>query len=444
MCVCVCVYCVLRAACFNVFAVSNACERSARASNVRDTRAQHACAGVRWCVARARGARRCGCGLQSVRRLAVHGCTCRCSSSRPLQRMYPRRAHPPSHASSPDTARTCGCAHTCAKRSVGIYRGKCVGTRPRCVASRCVLKLKEDVELPCHHAPSHTHALLSPAPFFALLRANAALLAPFTAIHMSSAVSGGSASPVATHRPSLYAVVVPQPDDDVEAGALSMPDTAPATSPSLQDSVYQHAYEMALRRRAAATAGEPMPASREPVGEPVPGLDGRHIRGDLLNDILVHSVPPEEEGLPPVPPCVSESNASHIYVAARVRPQTLLEVSQGGQFGLSLSTDTPTVAVAGALGRETTYTLHDVLGPNTSQADTYHRVAHPIVEGVLYGMNGTICAYGQTSSGKTYTTFGAAGNSASEERDELSEALSTSPELKGIIPRSIEVRSHRN
>ncbi|XP_073963886.1 kinesin-like protein 64D isoform X2 [Choristoneura fumiferana] len=57
---------------------------------------------------------------------------------------------------------------------------------------------------------------------------------------------------------------------------------------------------------------------------------------------------------------------------------------------------------------------------NTSQMDIYVQTASPIVEQVLKGYNGTIFAYGQTGTGKTYTMAG--GNSA--------------PELRGIIPNS--------
>ena len=52
----------------------------------------------------------------------------------------------------------------------------------------------------------------------------------------------------------------------------------------------------------------------------------------------------------------------------------------------------------------------------------YKRAVEPIVESVLDGYNGTIFAYGQTSSGKTHTMLG---------EDIESE------EERGIIPRLI-------
>ena len=52
--------------------------------------------------------------------------------------------------------------------------------------------------------------------------------------------------------------------------------------------------------------------------------------------------------------------------------------------------------------------------------DVYNRVARNIVDNVLEGYNGTIFAYGQTGTGKTFTM----------------EGDRTVPELKGIIPNS--------
>lgn len=49
------------------------------------------------------------------------------------------------------------------------------------------------------------------------------------------------------------------------------------------------------------------------------------------------------------------------------------------------------------------FTFDHVFTPTVNQAEVYDVVAKPIVADVLNGYNGTIFAYGQTSSGKTYT-----------------------------------------
>lgn len=59
---------------------------------------------------------------------------------------------------------------------------------------------------------------------------------------------------------------------------------------------------------------------------------------------------------------------------------------------------------------------------NSIQQDLYDETANPIVQDVLEGFNGTIFAYGQTGTGKTFTM----------------EGVRKVPELRGIIPNSFE------
>lgn len=61
-----------------------------------------------------------------------------------------------------------------------------------------------------------------------------------------------------------------------------------------------------------------------------------------------------------------------------------------------------------------------VFGKDSCQMDVYNLTSRPIVDFVLEGYNGTIFAYGQTGTGKTFTM----------------EGIRSSPELKGIIPNS--------
>lgn len=50
-----------------------------------------------------------------------------------------------------------------------------------------------------------------------------------------------------------------------------------------------------------------------------------------------------------------------------------------------------------------------VFKPNATQEKVYNEAAKSIVSDVLAGYNGTIFAYGQTSSGKTHTMEGVIG-----------------------------------
>lgn len=66
------------------------------------------------------------------------------------------------------------------------------------------------------------------------------------------------------------------------------------------------------------------------------------------------------------------------------------------------------------------FTFDRVFGPESKQTDVYNDTARSIVESVLEGYNGTVFAYGQTGTGKTFTM----------------EGIRTEPNLRGIIPNS--------
>ena len=70
------------------------------------------------------------------------------------------------------------------------------------------------------------------------------------------------------------------------------------------------------------------------------------------------------------------------------------------------------------------FTFDSVFAPDSAQMDVYNRVARPIVENVLEGYNGTIFAYGQTGTGKTFTM----------------EGDRTVPELKGTVTTQIPAK----
>ena len=62
------------------------------------------------------------------------------------------------------------------------------------------------------------------------------------------------------------------------------------------------------------------------------------------------------------------------------------------------------------------------------QKEVYDKAAKPIIESVLEGFNGTIFAYGQTSSGKTHTMQG----------PDIKDI-----EMQGIIPRMVRTVFNR-
>ncbi|XP_041858332.1 kinesin heavy chain-like [Melanotaenia boesemani] len=109
----------------------------------------------------------------------------------------------------------------------------------------------------------------------------------------------------------------------------------------------------------------------------------------------------------------AECGVCGVKVMCRFRPLNDAERSRGDKFIPKFSGE-DTVVLAGK-----PYVFDRVLPPNTEQVQVYDTCAKQIVKDVLGGYNGTIFAYGQTSSGKTHTMEGNLHD----------------PHLMGIIPR---------
>uniref|UniRef100_A0A673G2N0 Kinesin-like protein n=1 Tax=Sinocyclocheilus rhinocerous TaxID=307959 RepID=A0A673G2N0_9TELE len=89
-----------------------------------------------------------------------------------------------------------------------------------------------------------------------------------------------------------------------------------------------------------------------------------------------------------------------IKVMCRFRPLNSSEVMRGDKYIPKFQAD-DNVVIGGR-----PYVFDRVFQSNTSQEQVYNACAQKIVKDVLEGYNGTIFAYGQTSSGKTHTMEG--------------------------------------
>ncbi|KAK1172031.1 kinesin-1 heavy chain isoform X1 [Acipenser oxyrinchus oxyrinchus] len=89
-----------------------------------------------------------------------------------------------------------------------------------------------------------------------------------------------------------------------------------------------------------------------------------------------------------------------IKVMCRFRPLNSSEVVRGDKYIAKFQGD-DSVVIGGK-----PYAFDRVFQSNTSQEQVYNLCAQKIVKDVLEGYNGTIFAYGQTSSGKTHTMEG--------------------------------------
>uniref|UniRef100_A0A671V4B0 Kinesin-like protein n=1 Tax=Sparus aurata TaxID=8175 RepID=A0A671V4B0_SPAAU len=90
----------------------------------------------------------------------------------------------------------------------------------------------------------------------------------------------------------------------------------------------------------------------------------------------------------------------NIKVLCRFRPLNQSEIVRGDLFLPKFQGD-DTVVVGGK-----SFSFDRVFPTNTTQEQVYNTCAKQIVKDVLSGYNGTIFAYGQTSSGKTHTMEG--------------------------------------
>ncbi|KAM3681288.1 kinesin-1 heavy chain isoform 1-T1 [Ammospiza maritima maritima] len=106
----------------------------------------------------------------------------------------------------------------------------------------------------------------------------------------------------------------------------------------------------------------------------------------------------------------------NIKVMCRFRPLNESEVARGDKYIAKFQGE-DTVVIASK-----PYIFDRVFQSNTSQEQVYNDCAKKIVKDVLEGYNGTIFAYGQTSSGKTHTMEGKLHD----------------PDGMGIIPRIVQ------
>ncbi|CAF0851308.1 unnamed protein product [Rotaria sordida] len=108
----------------------------------------------------------------------------------------------------------------------------------------------------------------------------------------------------------------------------------------------------------------------------------------------------------------------NIRVVARFRPLNDSEERAGSKNIVKFPSDQEeTILISGKV-----YVFDKVFRPDATQEKVYNEAAKEIVKDVLTGYNGTIFAYGQTSSGKTHTM----------------EGIMSSDGQQGIIPRIVQ------
>ena len=116
-------------------------------------------------------------------------------------------------------------------------------------------------------------------------------------------------------------------------------------------------------------------------------------------------------------------------VVCRIRPLTQSERKVGGHGCVDYTTSNIEVFTSSG---QYPFDCDHIFDESASQMDIFDYCARPLVEDALAGINSTILAYGQTSSGKTYTI----------------EGDKSDPSKIGIVPRTVtallEAAAERN
>ncbi|XP_057496851.1 kinesin-like protein KIN-7D, mitochondrial isoform X1 [Actinidia eriantha] len=100
---------------------------------------------------------------------------------------------------------------------------------------------------------------------------------------------------------------------------------------------------------------------------------------------------------------VPRSGGDSISVTIRFRPLSEREYQRGDEISWYADGDK---IVRNEYNLATAYAFDKVFGPSTSSQEVYEVAARPVVKAAMEGVNGTVFAYGVTSSGKTHTMHG--------------------------------------
>nr|KYP64922.1 Kinesin-related protein 11 [Cajanus cajan] len=102
-------------------------------------------------------------------------------------------------------------------------------------------------------------------------------------------------------------------------------------------------------------------------------------------------------------PLDSSRSGDSISVTIRFRPLSEREYQRGDEIAWYADGDK---IVRNEYNPATAYAFDRVFGPHTNSDEVYEVAAKPVVKAAMEGVNGTVFAYGVTSSGKTHTMHG--------------------------------------
>ncbi|XP_073003631.1 kinesin-like protein KIN-7E, chloroplastic isoform X2 [Typha latifolia] len=149
-------------------------------------------------------------------------------------------------------------------------------------------------------------------------------------------------------------------------------------------------------------AGRPTTPSSLVAGRPTTPLSSSSstsaARLAKVSPVATSNVSPPSSLLPD--PAKSKEN---VTVTVRFRPLSAREINKGDEVAWYADGDN---TVRNEYNQNIAYGFDKVFGPATTTRHVYDIAAQHVVGGAMEGINGTVFAYGVTSSGKTHTMHG--------------------------------------
>ncbi|XP_057450431.1 kinesin-like protein KIN-7K, chloroplastic isoform X2 [Lotus japonicus] len=148
-------------------------------------------------------------------------------------------------------------------------------------------------------------------------------------------------------------------------------------------------------RGAAANSHSSSTTSSSKQFQDVSGGDGQSSPASSS----ARSKPPQQHFYPEA----EQRTKENVTVTVRFRPLNPREIRQGEEIAWYADGDT---IVRNEYNPSIAYAYDRVFGPTTTTRHVYDVAAQNVVSGAMEGINGTVFAYGVTSSGKTHTMHG--------------------------------------
>ncbi|KAH9703949.1 kinesin-like protein KIN-UC [Citrus sinensis] len=139
-------------------------------------------------------------------------------------------------------------------------------------------------------------------------------------------------------------------------------------------------------------------------------------------------------------PSNNYEDPGRVRVAVRLRPRNAEDLLSDTDFAdcVELQPELKRLRLRKNNWSSESYRFDEVFTETASQRRVYEVVAKPVVESVLNGYNGTVMAYGQTGTGKTYT-LGRLGKDDASERGIMVRALEDIISSMSVTSDSVEV-----